>query len=158
MCMARHDQCFTYIRDFCIDISKERKNLNENRMRGEAPFDILCAKYLCWDLLNFCVSLSNVWVINERFSFRAATIQADSDGQLWAMDRQTFRRIILKSAFKKRKMYEQFLNTVPMLSTLQVSLHHFFFFFDWTEWNLNRNLFRYFCCFNARQEEESLFF
>ncbi|XP_063703104.1 cAMP-dependent protein kinase type II regulatory subunit isoform X2 [Culicoides brevitarsis] len=50
---------------------------------------------------------------------RAATIQADSDGQLWAMDRQTFRRIILKSAFKKRKMYEQFLNTVPMLSTLQ---------------------------------------
>jgi len=50
---------------------------------------------------------------------RAATIQAVTEGQLWAMDRQTFRRIILKSAFRKRKMYEQFLNTVPMLRTLQ---------------------------------------
>ncbi|XP_037093464.1 cAMP-dependent protein kinase type II regulatory subunit-like [Pollicipes pollicipes] len=50
---------------------------------------------------------------------RAATIQADSEGSLWAMDRQTFRRIVLKNAFKKRKMYEQLLETVPMLKTLE---------------------------------------
>lgn len=50
---------------------------------------------------------------------RAATIQAATDGQLWAMDRQTFRRILLKSAFRKRKMYEQLLNTVPMLKQLE---------------------------------------
>uniref|UniRef100_A0A1I8PGF8 cAMP-dependent protein kinase type II regulatory subunit n=1 Tax=Stomoxys calcitrans TaxID=35570 RepID=A0A1I8PGF8_STOCA len=50
---------------------------------------------------------------------RAATIQADSEGLLWAMDRQTFRRILLKSAFKKRKMYETLLDSVPMLKTLQ---------------------------------------
>jgi hypothetical protein len=37
------------------------------------------------------------------------------------MDRTTFRRIILKTAFKKRKMYETLLETVPMLRTLTVS-------------------------------------
>lgn len=52
--------------------------------------------------------------------FRAATIKAETVGQLWAMDRQTFRRILLKSAFRKRKMYESLLDTVPMLKTLQV--------------------------------------
>lgn len=50
---------------------------------------------------------------------RAATIQASIEGQLWAMDRQTFRRILLKSAFRKRKMYENLLDNVPMLKALQ---------------------------------------
>lgn len=47
-------------------------------------------------------------------------MQAETNGLLWAMDRQTFRRILLKSAFKKRKMYEELLNSVPMLKALQV--------------------------------------
>lgn len=51
---------------------------------------------------------------------RAATIQAATAGSLWAMDRQTFRRIVLKSAFKKRKMYEALIENVPMLKALQV--------------------------------------
>lgn len=50
---------------------------------------------------------------------RAATIKAKSDGLLWAMDRQIFRRIVLKSAFKKRKMYEELIEVVPMLKALQ---------------------------------------
>lgn len=50
---------------------------------------------------------------------RAATIRAVTEGQLWALDRQTFRRILLKSAFRKRKMYETLINSVPMLKTLQ---------------------------------------
>lgn len=50
---------------------------------------------------------------------RAATIRAVTDGQLWALDRQTFRRILLKSAFRKRKMYETLINSVPMLKALQ---------------------------------------
>ncbi|XP_068249180.1 cAMP-dependent protein kinase type II regulatory subunit [Palaemon carinicauda] len=50
---------------------------------------------------------------------RAATIQAVTTGSLWAMDRQTFRRILLKSACKKRKMYEALLEKVPMLKTLE---------------------------------------
>lgn len=51
---------------------------------------------------------------------RAATIEAETTGHLWAMDRQTFRRILLKSAFRKRKMYESLLDSVPILKTLQV--------------------------------------
>ncbi|XP_035226536.1 cAMP-dependent protein kinase type II regulatory subunit-like, partial [Stegodyphus dumicola] len=50
---------------------------------------------------------------------RAATIEAVTEGSLWAMNRQTFRRIVLKSAFKKRKEYENLLNGVPMLQTLE---------------------------------------
>ncbi|XP_050297111.1 cAMP-dependent protein kinase type II regulatory subunit isoform X2 [Anthonomus grandis grandis] len=50
---------------------------------------------------------------------RAATIKAVTEGSLWAMDRQTFRRILLKSAFKKRKMYEALIESVPMLKALQ---------------------------------------
>ncbi|XP_046434606.1 cAMP-dependent protein kinase type II regulatory subunit isoform X1 [Neodiprion fabricii] len=50
---------------------------------------------------------------------RAATIKAITPGTLWAMDRQTFRRILLKSAYKKRKMYEDLINKVPMLKSLE---------------------------------------
>lgn len=50
---------------------------------------------------------------------RAATIKAITEGSLWAMDRLTFRRILLKSAFKKRKMYEALIESVPMLKALQ---------------------------------------
>ncbi|XP_053649522.1 cAMP-dependent protein kinase type II regulatory subunit isoform X2 [Cherax quadricarinatus] len=50
---------------------------------------------------------------------RAATIQAVTSGALWAMDRHTFRRILLKSACRKRKMYEALLENVPMLKTLE---------------------------------------
>ncbi|XP_050032121.1 cAMP-dependent protein kinase type II regulatory subunit isoform X1 [Dermacentor andersoni] len=49
---------------------------------------------------------------------RAATITAVTEGSLWAMNRQTFRRIVLKSAFKKRKEYENLLEKVPMLKSL----------------------------------------
>ncbi|XP_043273577.1 cAMP-dependent protein kinase type II regulatory subunit [Venturia canescens] len=50
---------------------------------------------------------------------RAASIKAITRGTLWAMDRQTFRRILLKSAYKKRKMYEDLINKVPMLKSLE---------------------------------------
>lgn len=49
---------------------------------------------------------------------RAATIKAVTEGSLWAMNRQMFRRIVLKSAFKKRKEYENLLERVPMLQSL----------------------------------------
>ncbi|XP_062584787.1 cAMP-dependent protein kinase type II regulatory subunit-like isoform X1 [Saccostrea cucullata] len=49
---------------------------------------------------------------------RAATIVATTEGRLWAMDRETFRRIVLKNAYNKRKMYENLIDNVPMLKTL----------------------------------------
>ena len=49
---------------------------------------------------------------------RSATVLAQTQGILWAMDRTSFRQIVLKSAFKKRKMYEELLESVPMLKSL----------------------------------------
>lgn len=49
---------------------------------------------------------------------RAATIVAATPGVLWAMDRATFRRIVLKKAFQKRIMYETLLENVPLLKEL----------------------------------------
>jgi len=49
---------------------------------------------------------------------RAATIVATAKGKLWALDRLTFKRIVLKSAFEKRKMYESLLENMPMFKSL----------------------------------------
>ncbi len=49
---------------------------------------------------------------------RAATIIAKTNGKLWALDRLTFKRIVLKTAFEKRKMYEQLLENMPMFKSL----------------------------------------
>lgn len=49
---------------------------------------------------------------------RAATIKATTKGKLWALDRQTFKRIVVKSAFEKRKMYEQLLDNMPLFKSL----------------------------------------
>ncbi|KAK6178687.1 hypothetical protein SNE40_011213 [Patella caerulea] len=51
---------------------------------------------------------------------RSATVIANSAGTLWAMDRNSFRRIVLKSAFKKRKKYETLLENVTILQSLDV--------------------------------------
>uniref|UniRef100_W5NAT0 cAMP-dependent protein kinase type II-alpha regulatory subunit n=1 Tax=Lepisosteus oculatus TaxID=7918 RepID=W5NAT0_LEPOC len=52
---------------------------------------------------------------------RAATIVATSEGALWGLDRVTFRRLVLKNNAKKRKMYEIFIESVPLLKSLELS-------------------------------------
>ncbi|XP_061679016.1 cAMP-dependent protein kinase type II-beta regulatory subunit isoform X1 [Syngnathoides biaculeatus] len=52
---------------------------------------------------------------------RAATIVATSPGALWCLDRLTFRRIIVKNNAKKRKLYEAFIETLPLLTSLELS-------------------------------------
>ncbi|XP_030357955.1 cAMP-dependent protein kinase type II-alpha regulatory subunit [Strigops habroptila] len=52
---------------------------------------------------------------------RAATIIATTEGALWGLDRVTFRRIILKNNAKKRKTYELFIESVPLLKSLEAS-------------------------------------
>ncbi|KZT20781.1 camp-dependent protein kinase regulatory subunit [Neolentinus lepideus HHB14362 ss-1] len=49
---------------------------------------------------------------------RAATVQAMEPSVLWSLDRITFRTIILKAAHRRRTMYEQFLASVPLLTSL----------------------------------------
>uniref|UniRef100_G3P6R6 Protein kinase cAMP-dependent type II regulatory subunit beta n=1 Tax=Gasterosteus aculeatus aculeatus TaxID=481459 RepID=G3P6R6_GASAC len=52
---------------------------------------------------------------------RAATIIATSPGALWCLDRLTFRRIIVKNNAKKRRVYEAFIETLPLLTSLELS-------------------------------------
>ncbi|XP_077085972.1 protein kinase, cAMP-dependent, regulatory, type II, alpha, B [Siphateles boraxobius] len=52
---------------------------------------------------------------------RAATIRAAQEGALWALDRATFHRLIVRNNAKKRKMYERFIESVPLLKSLQLS-------------------------------------
>ncbi|XP_075430628.1 cAMP-dependent protein kinase type II-alpha regulatory subunit isoform X2 [Ascaphus truei] len=52
---------------------------------------------------------------------RAATIVATTEGSLWGLDRVTFRRIILKNNAKKRRMFEIFVESVPILKSLEPS-------------------------------------
>lgn len=69
-----------------------------------------------------------VTTIGERGSFgelallynapRAATVTAATDGILWAVDRVSFRRIVMHITAKKRRMYEGFLQIVPLLQDL----------------------------------------
>ena len=49
---------------------------------------------------------------------RAASVVAVTEGRLWAMGRQAFRRLVLQSAFRKRQMYDRLLRGVPMLGAL----------------------------------------
>jgi cAMP-dependent protein kinase regulator len=49
---------------------------------------------------------------------RAATIKAKTECKLWAIDRKTYRRILMGSTIKKRKMYEEFLSKVKILHEL----------------------------------------
>jgi cAMP-dependent protein kinase regulator len=49
---------------------------------------------------------------------RAATVKAKTQVKLWAIDRQTYRRVLMGSTIKKRKQYEEFLIKVPIFSDL----------------------------------------
>uniref|UniRef100_A0A4D5R9S9 cAMP-dependent protein kinase regulatory subunit n=2 Tax=Scolopendra TaxID=41364 RepID=A0A4D5R9S9_SCOVI len=49
---------------------------------------------------------------------RAATVKAKTDVKLWAIDRDTYRRILMGSTIRKRKMYEEFLTKVSILENL----------------------------------------
>ncbi|KAI8879346.1 camp-dependent protein kinase regulatory subunit [Backusella circina FSU 941] len=55
---------------------------------------------------------------------RAATITATSDSVLWALDRITFRTILMENTSRKRRMYESFLSEVILLKSLESYEQH----------------------------------
>nr|AAA33015.1 cAMP-dependent protein kinase regulatory subunit [Blastocladiella emersonii] len=55
---------------------------------------------------------------------RAATVVATAESVLWALDRVTFRRILMDHTSRKRRMYEAFLEEVPLLSSLEPYERH----------------------------------
>lgn len=52
---------------------------------------------------------------------RLATVKALEDSVVWAVDRGTFRGIVIDMSFQKRRLYEGFLRSVPLLQTLHDS-------------------------------------
>ncbi|XP_048861763.1 cAMP-dependent protein kinase type I-beta regulatory subunit-like, partial [Brienomyrus brachyistius] len=50
---------------------------------------------------------------------RAATVKAKTDLKLWGIDRDSYRRILMGSTLRKRKMYEEFLSKVSILGGWQ---------------------------------------
>lgn len=55
---------------------------------------------------------------------RAATVKAKSDVKLWGIDRDSYRRILMGSTIRKRKMYEEFLSKVSILESLDLWERH----------------------------------
>lgn len=55
---------------------------------------------------------------------RAATITTTSESVLWALDRVTFRTILMENTSSKRKMYESFLSEVSLLRSLELYERH----------------------------------
>jgi CRP-like cAMP-binding protein len=49
---------------------------------------------------------------------RTATIRCKTPSKLWAIDRETFRRIIMTESIKRRALYQDFLSKVPLLENL----------------------------------------
>ena len=76
-------------------------------------------------LVQIFVNKDNFGTIGEKGSFgelaliygtpRAATIKAKTDVKLWAIDRDTYRRILMGSTIRKRKLYDSFLEKVSIL-------------------------------------------
>lgn len=55
---------------------------------------------------------------------RAATVISTQPCTLWALDRVTFRRILMENTSRKRRMYEEFLEEVTLLSSLEPYERH----------------------------------
>ncbi|KAA3677327.1 cAMP-dependent protein kinase regulator [Paragonimus westermani] len=49
---------------------------------------------------------------------RAATVKAKTEVKLWGIDRDSYRRILMGSTIRRRKMYQEFLCRVPILDNL----------------------------------------
>ncbi|CAK1586171.1 unnamed protein product [Parnassius mnemosyne] len=50
---------------------------------------------------------------------RAATVRARSQLKLWGLDRDSYRRILMGSTIRKRRMYDEFLSRVSILESLE---------------------------------------
>lgn len=55
---------------------------------------------------------------------RAATLKATKNVVLWALDRVSFRSILMENNAHKRRMHEQFLEDVPLFKSLEISEIH----------------------------------
>lgn len=62
---------------------------------------------------------------------RAATVSAKTDVKLWGIDRDSYRRILMGSTIRKRKMYEEFLSRVSILGKFDALICGMFVHLNW---------------------------
>jgi CRP-like cAMP-binding protein len=55
---------------------------------------------------------------------RAATLRSTTDTALWALDRVSFRSVLMENNANKRRMHEEFLKEVPLFKSLEISEIH----------------------------------
>jgi len=78
--------------------------------------------------VNIYVNDTKVTTLGEGGSFgelaliygtpRAATVKAATQVKMWGIDRDSYKRILMESTIKKRKIYEDFLSNVAILEQL----------------------------------------
>ncbi len=101
-----------------------------------------CAVSLIIFVVQILVNGEKILTIGEGGSFgelaliygtpRAATVKAaDNDVKLWGIDRDSYRRILMGSTIRKRKMYEEFLAKVSIMGKLLGTAKVFFSFLDY---------------------------
>lgn len=61
---------------------------------------------------------------------RAATVKSKTDSKLWAIDRDTYRRILMGSQIRKRKLYEELLKKVSILGKFKIKKNLNFVFIE----------------------------
>lgn len=59
---------------------------------------------------------------------RAATVKARTDTRLWAIDRVTYRQILMAVTIKKRKLYDTFLEKVPILRMYYLYYYYYYYY------------------------------
>ncbi|CAG0906638.1 unnamed protein product [Cyprideis torosa] len=94
----------------------------------ESPWKVILRIRKLRDVLQVFVNGDLVVTIGEGGSFgelaliygtpRAATVKAKTNVKLWGIDRDSYRRILMGSTIRKRKMYDEFLARVPILECL----------------------------------------
>ncbi|KAG7254885.1 hypothetical protein CRUP_029344 [Coryphaenoides rupestris] len=106
------------------------KNVLFSHLDDNERSDIFDAMFPVTYIAGETVYVNNDWVtsIGEGGSFgelaliygtpRAATVRAKTNVKLWGIDRDSYRRILMGSTLRKRKMYEEFLRKVSILESL----------------------------------------
>jgi len=120
-------------RNLLIDAMFEKKCKAEDEIisqgdKGDYFYVVESGQYEVWksaNTANPAMGSKKVFEYNGKGAFgelalmynapRAATVRAMSDGVLWAVDRSTFRHIIVGSTARKRKRYDNFLKDVKLL-------------------------------------------
>uniref|UniRef100_A0A672YMY4 cAMP-dependent protein kinase type I-alpha regulatory subunit n=1 Tax=Sphaeramia orbicularis TaxID=375764 RepID=A0A672YMY4_9TELE len=97
-------------------------------LRGREKVNELHSSRRLGEISNVYVNSEWVTSIGEGGSFgelaliygtpRAATVRSRTNVKLWGIDRDSYRRILMGSTLRKRKMYEEFLSKVSILESL----------------------------------------